>query len=260
MPERAPFEPHPDQIELWKEYSTPACNSVRAKNKPPEPDADGLFGLDGVREICGRRQCMLSEAGEFSVMVTYQTSTTPLHATASGRWDPVAILKACSKAHGNQTYDVDETTAKPTNPGGVDEIKMARIVGANGLRPYLSKTGKHRRHPVAGRFIARDQRAQDGVHGIPFHQSGATTWSFLQVLYTAGSEYIIPIINSEVRKAIRALEDVGLVDVDLGPRGGMATASVTWTKRAMLQRPEPRPVSFASDDDRALECLHLGIK
>jgi hypothetical protein len=32
-------------------FQTPACDSHRAKNAPPEPDADGFFDFAGVREI-----------------------------------------------------------------------------------------------------------------------------------------------------------------------------------------------------------------
>jgi hypothetical protein len=38
--------------------------------------------------------------------------------------------------HGPESFDVDEATAKPTNPAGLDEIRIARIVGADGVRPY----------------------------------------------------------------------------------------------------------------------------
>jgi hypothetical protein len=62
-----------------------------------------------------------------------------------------------------------------------------------------------------------------------------------------------------IRRAIRALEDVGLVNVTLGPRRGLATAKITWTERAFVPKPTPRPTVFEHDDDIALECLALGI-
>ena len=56
-----------------------------------------------------------------------------------------------------------------------------------------------------------------------------------------------------IRRILRALEDVGLVDIKLG------TATVTWTERAYLPKPEPCPVALAADDDRAIECIAAGI-
>ena len=57
----------------------------------------------------------------------------------------------------------------------------------------------------------------------------------------------------------RALEDAGLVTIELGPRGGMATAITTWTERSHLQKPTPRAMAMESDDERALEAMALGI-
>jgi hypothetical protein len=136
MRERAQFEDHPDQLDIWRDYATTQCNRVRAKNKPPEPDADGLFDAAGVRDICGRRQCSVAFASEFAATVTHKTTEVTLTAIAPGRWDPVSILKACAAACGRESFDVDESTAKPTNPWGLDEIRIAR-------RPYLSRRGKH---------------------------------------------------------------------------------------------------------------------
>ena len=62
MPDRAVNEIMPVQLEMWSDYATPACNRVRAKNNPPEADADGFFDAAGVTEICGRRQCSVTFA------------------------------------------------------------------------------------------------------------------------------------------------------------------------------------------------------
>jgi hypothetical protein len=39
----------------------------------------------------------------------------------------------------------------------------------------------------------------------------------------------------------------------------MATAEFRWTERAYLPPPTPRPVAMESDDERAIECIALGI-
>jgi hypothetical protein len=76
--ERAPHECLPGQLDMWADFATPSCNRVRAKNKPPEPDADGFFDGAGVREICGRHQCSVEFVGEFAATVTYKTKQVPL--------------------------------------------------------------------------------------------------------------------------------------------------------------------------------------
>jgi hypothetical protein len=82
---------------------------------------------------------------EYAATVTHKTKQqVPLTAIAPGKWDPVSILNACSAACGRQSFDVDVATAKPTNSDGIDEVRIARIVGADGLRPYLSRQGQCR--------------------------------------------------------------------------------------------------------------------
>ncbi len=130
----APYEELEGQLDMWSDFATPAANSVRAKNKPPEPDADGFFDAAGVREICGRRQCSVAFASEYAATVTHKTKLVSLTAIAPGKWDPVSILKACSAACDRQSFDVDEATAKPQCEL-LDELKIARIVGADGVRP-----------------------------------------------------------------------------------------------------------------------------
>ncbi|MBN9004901.1 MAG: hypothetical protein J0H40_05745 [Rhizobiales bacterium] len=117
---------------MHNDYATPACDRVRAKNAPPDPDIHGFFDAAGVVEIAGRRQCAVTMHSDLLLTVSAKASI-PLVAIQPGKWDPVTILTACTKAQGRRAFEVDETTAKP-----IDEIKIARIVGADGLSPYLS--------------------------------------------------------------------------------------------------------------------------
>jgi hypothetical protein len=252
--ERAPHECLPGQLDMWKDFATPSCNRVRAKNKPPEPDSDGFFDAAGATEICGRRQCTVAFASEFVATVTHKTKQVPLTAIAPGKWDPVSILKACSAACGRESFDADESTAKPTNPKGLDDIRIARVVAADGLRPYLSKRRKHRRRDDDGyvkimrprQTWMRGQFDRDQGDNIPFAAPGDPTWAFLQMMRAVGSDSCGHINSYEVRRAIPAVEDAGLVDIKLGPRG-MATATVTWTERAYLPKPTPRPAALAAE-------------
>ena len=131
-----------DQDEMdFGVYATTACNHARRRNAPPVPDQDGLFDADGVFVICGRRQCYVEFSGEFAATVARDADgkRIPLTAIAPGRWDPVSILTACTVAHNNRLAKVDPHKARFTNPGGLDEFRIARIVGADGVVPYLSR-------------------------------------------------------------------------------------------------------------------------
>jgi hypothetical protein len=71
------------------------------------------------------------------------------------------------------------------------------------------------------------------------------TWAFERVLCLSRSHS-----DYRVRLSLRALEDVGLVKIELGPRGGIATAKCTWTARAYLA-----PERLAPADEEAMEML-----
>jgi hypothetical protein len=53
-------------------FATVACNHARRKNEPPQFDADGLFDIDGVTVICGRRQCHDEPIGELFCDVEFK--------------------------------------------------------------------------------------------------------------------------------------------------------------------------------------------
>ncbi|CUT13556.1 hypothetical protein BF49_4636 [Bradyrhizobium sp.] len=54
--------------------------------------------------------------------------------------DPLA-LAACTKAHGNKAPELD---GEADEPYGIDELRIARVVRADGTRQYLSR--RPRRH------------------------------------------------------------------------------------------------------------------
>lgn len=192
MPEpRAPYEELEGQLDMWRDYATTQCNRVRAKNKPPEPDSDGLFDATGVTEICGRRQCVAAFVSEFAATVTHKTIQVPLTAIAP------AILKACSAACGRESFDVDEAKVQVTCDF-LNEVKIARVVAAEGLRPYLKRQGDYRRagnvvrHPPNGlfrRLLQEDYIDADILdppredHRLEIAKAGMHTWSFFQVSY-----------------------------------------------------------------------------
>lgn len=239
-------------------YATPACDHARRKERPPAPDADGMFDAAGVDVICGRRQCYAEQVSELFIDIQFKETKVRVTAIAPGRWDPVSILAACTKAHGNRVYEVDYTTAKPENRDGVDELRIAAVVGADGIRPYLSRKSRYSVGPGdawqtppaptghgarGGAIDAADLLVPDEFFAPV--GAGHPTWALRSVLsrWRRSSDY-------SVCRALRALEDVGLVHIELGKRGGMATAKVTWTPRAFLA-----PERLAPADEEALEML-----
>lgn len=230
-------------------FATAAANHARRRNSRPEPDADGLFDAEGVAIICDRRQCHFEVAGELFGTVQFKEASVPLTAIAPGRWDPVAALSACTKAHGNRAYEVDYAAAKPTNPGGLDEIGIARVVGADGLRPYLSKKGRYF-EAAYGVWAPVEQLAERPCrlacrHTERFAESLLRLQRPLDGFAPDGRHRF----TGDYR-ALRGLEDAGLVRIELGPRGGMATAKVTWLPRAYLA-----PERLAKEDEAAMEML-----
>ena len=255
------------QVEMdFGVFVTSSCDHARRLNSPPTPDANGFFDREGVTIISGRRQCAVEFTSELAALVRFKEKKVPLTALGSDRWSAVAILKACRKAHGSMSYDVDETTAQIKNYGGLDEAKIARVVGADGLRPYLTRTGKHGRIDqdygllVQAPFpetMRREGWARVDENGPPLAPPGMPTWAFLQVLRCASGIGMKQ--NYTVRRALRALEDAGLLRIQLGPRGGVATAKCIWTERAYLPPPIVKPLAFDHDDYRALEEIAAGL-
>ena len=228
-------------------FATAQSNWARMKNAPPKPDADGLFDARGVDVICGRRQCFFDVAGDLFGHVQFKETRIPLTAIAPGRWDPVSILAACTTAHGNRAYEVDYATAKPTNPDGLDELRIAAIVGADGIRPYLSKKSRYF-EAAYGVYapVARPTEAEMDFRSFSRAPAGKPTWAFRALITGIKT----PTSDYRVRRALRAMEDVGLVKIHPGPRGGMAKAKVEWLPRAYLA-----PERLAPDDEAAMEML-----
>lgn len=229
-------------------FATAAANHARRRNSPPVPDTDGLFDAEGVAVICGRRQCHFEVAGELFGTVQFRETRVPLTAIAPGKWDPIAILSACTRAHGGKVFEVDYATAKPTNPGGLDELRIAAVLGADGLRPYLSKTARYFEGDH-GLWAPVRNPAETELVSFRRATAGKPTWAFKCVI-NMPDDGVPKAGGYSLRRALRALEDAGLMSIQLGPRGGMATARCTWTARAFLA-----PERLAPADEEAMELL-----
>jgi hypothetical protein len=208
MPDHAPDE----QLEVatCADCATPSCDGLRAKNPPPKLDKDSLFDSAGAVEFAGRRRCSVTICSELLLTITAKAGPVPVVALAPGRWDPVAILAACTRAQARTAYEIDLNTAIVENEGGLNEIHIARIAAADGLRPYLIRPG---------RYDIDDERAAPGM----------PTFAFLSLITGEGRDSYV------TRRTLRALEDVGLVTIDYDHQSRMKDAKITWTERAFLK-------------------------
>ncbi|MCS3893459.1 hypothetical protein M2171_002592 [Bradyrhizobium japonicum USDA 38] len=80
----------------------------------------------------------------------------------------------------------------------------------------------------------------------PIVPAAMPTWPFAQIITSHtdnGCDY-------RIRLALRVLEDVGLLSIELGPRGVMTTAKAEWLPRALLA-----PKRFDPDEEEAMELL-----
>lgn len=234
-------------------FATAAANHARRRNAPPHPDRDGLFDAEGVAIICGRRQCAVEVESELFADIQFKETKVRVTAIAPGRWDAVAALAACTTARGGRVYEVDYATAKPTNPNGLDELRIAAIVGADGITPYLSKKGRYF-EAAYGVWapVERPLETEQGFRETFRVSAGKPTWVFRKLFdgFAPDGRRHRFAGDPIVRRSLRALEDAGLVHIELGPRGGMATAKVTWLPRAYLA-----PERLAKEDEAAMEML-----
>lgn len=211
-------------------FATTAANHARRRNAPPQPDRDGLFNADGVAVICGRRECAFEPVSELFGDVRFKDTKITLTAIAPGRWEHVSVLAACTRACVGMVYKVDHDRSNPANAGGLDEIRIARLVGACGVQTYMPARGQYR--------IDRNSRTVVAIAGKP-------TRAFDQILRAPTFRYQN---NRSARMGLLALEEAGLIHIKRGKRGGMRKC--TWTARAYLA-----PERLAPADEEAMEML-----
>jgi hypothetical protein len=90
--------------------------------------------------------------------------------------------------------------------------------------------------------------------------AGDPTWAFMLVLWSEASSGDPSRSNSYAwRKAVRTLQDVGLLDVTPGPRGGLVRAVCRWTPLAYLPPVVRTAGPLDADDEHALACLAEGL-
>lgn len=204
---------------------------VEAGTTPMAPNKDGLFNANQVAVLADKRNCLIEKAGEYGIDIKFPvgdgkwTSKT-ITATDKELWHPINIFRSCRESAGKPHYD-GRTKAKLKNPGNLNEALIAEILGADGVKPYLSR------------------HAQKSIDGEVFGEPGDWTWTMLHVI-TARKGGHGP--TQEYRRALRSLDDAGLIRLQLGTRMGFGTATFEWMPLAYLAAPEkPKMPSVDSD-------------
>jgi hypothetical protein len=223
---------------------------------PMAPNANGLFTVDQVAALASKRGCSIHKAGDITIEIKHpgqgrgQWKHASIIAHDRGLWHPVNIFRACRQAARQPHYEIDYAKAKIKNPDNLDEVRIAQVVGADGVRPYLSRPSKYSsddfgvvepaRNGVVRAVWTPGAGPVQNIE-IPNADAGNWTWPMLCIMAAdrgaaAGGK------SSDYRRALRALDDAGLLKLTVGPRGGFGTATFEWLPLAFLQpieRPAP---------------------
>jgi hypothetical protein len=222
------------------------------------PNEHGLFDIHQVAHLVTKRGCRLHSFDDYGCEIRYpgkfvsKFATSAIMATDRGLWSPVNVFRACREAVGQPHYEIDYKVAKIRNLNNLDEIRIAEIIGSDGVRPYLSRPGQYEvEHKENGQFAqyhnplhAADIAFREIFVAMgntkPKAAAGDYTWPMFCVMHRtiegSGKSY-------EYRRAVRALDDAGLLKLAVGPRGGFGTATFRWLQLAFLQpieRPAPK--------------------
>jgi hypothetical protein len=223
---------------------------VELGDVPMAANANGLFTVEQVAVLASTRGCVIHKAGDYAIEIKFpgkhrgQWTHAAIMATDRGLWHPVKIFRACREAAGQPHYEIDYARAKIRNLNNLDEIRIAEIIGADGVRAYLSRPGQYEvEHKDNGQFA----QYHNPLHGAdiialrevfvtmgnttPKAVAGDWTWPMFCIMHRtikgAGRSY-------DYRRAVRALNDAGLLKLTVGPRGGFGTATFGWLRLAYL--------------------------
>jgi hypothetical protein len=113
------------------------------------PNKHGLFDIEQLAYLAIKRDCKLIDAGDYSCTIRHPgkltTEWTDVNIVAHDRglWHPINIFRACRQAASQPSYTIDHAKAKIKNPNNLDEVRIASIIGADGVRPYLSRPSQY---------------------------------------------------------------------------------------------------------------------
>jgi hypothetical protein len=241
---------------------------VEAGGVPMAPDANGLFTVDQVAVLAAKRWCNIHKVEDYAIEIKCKVrgewKSDRIDATQKGLWLPVEIFTACTKAAGKKVYVVDlnrEFSNPLRNDRPLNEGLIASIVGAAGVNPYLTRAAKYPvchlegvpefwQGPIKNLFQAhiRDQFREFFGHTVVKAAAGDWTLPMLMVMCQSRNAAR----SSDYRKSLYALNEAGLIELTMGGRHGIGTATFEWTELAYLQ---PRQRLDSAD----LDALALAV-
>lgn len=182
-------------------------------------DAFGRFTAEGVAYLASRRGCVLVGVEDFAAAIRKQDSleAKPEFAVCVDvdRWRPAEVYRACTRARGEKVQSWEPPKDLRTSLI-LNESLIAELVASEGIRPYYK---------------------------------GDRTLALVSVLRTWTIGTIMFYDRKPVKLAALAVVDAGLADLKMGPRGGWATATLTWNDRGKLPTAEERAKLHASRRD-----------
>jgi hypothetical protein len=217
---------------------------------PMAPNTNGLFTVDQVAVLASKRGCVTHQASDYGIDIQYRRKpSVKIMATDKGLWHPVKIFRACREAAGQPHYEIDYAKAKIKNPGNLNEVLIAEVIGADGVRPYLTKKSQHWDFGDESEWVQLEDPPPGHVKFVcpSDGKPGSWTWPFFcimnQYIFGAGKSH-------EYRRAVRALNDAGLLKLNLGSRGGFGAATFEWLPAAY-----PAPIEAPKLDHADSEYL-----
>jgi hypothetical protein len=228
-------------------------------------DADGFFDYACVKALVDHEYCAVRKLDKFALEVTSIVGGAGkpaiLVAIDHDRWEGCAILKACTEACGRKTYDVDVAKARPENFDGLDELKIARVLGAIGIRPYLVRPSKYGCdedrgyivRPFTRGWAASGYTPMGDFENIRYAPPGDMTWPLLSVMaYDPGGA------SRDAIRGWRALELLGMltfIPADV-VKGWGIPRKIIWHPLAYLPK-RPEPIALDAEDEAALEAMAM---
>jgi hypothetical protein len=257
----------PGQQELFTftEWGSPKDFPQAEPQEVMKPDANGLFTLRQVAVLAAytSRDCATRRIDAYALEVSYGKSAVKVMATDEWLWNPAKLFRACREAAGKPHYEIDYARAKIRNPGGLDERRIAEIVGAAGAKPYLTQPSQYYANEQITKIRlppsremqghVRDGAFRNDGNGFLRLPAGERTFAMMCLLHFDGKRHAAR-ASYDYRLAAEALDDAGLIELSRGPRGGLAKATFAWTALAFLPA---RPPKLDAEDRAALDGMAL---